>query len=368
IDARRESLCGHESFHELEIAKFNEFTTAYIDFTNSNNRLPEMGHNVAEDDLYLKYREYLGVLSRKNLMGLLNKFNFKLTVEEIVLTGNYPNKDELYSYFDKQVENLSTGRGLDKVALKVLKKLKSVIPIEYGQLKDYLEHKKDARTMIDDAIKTLEDKGINAEVIEGFQRRVSFIINSNISRAMKIINKYALYVTNEQFKKMLDLGIKLPKTINMSLEERLEKLGGYDSFYEKERYMESNVIEAYFSFIEKNGRRPNASKCEEELLAKEYDEFLFYTSVNRIKVLCASIDRYKLEHSFIEKALLGERLDENDINIYVKMLIEKAKKQGVLDKKDLKMLRVLVQYQKFGYRQEAIDMITVHTVYNKIYS
>ncbi|MDE5630722.1 MAG: DEAD/DEAH box helicase family protein, partial [Bacilli bacterium] len=25
IDARRESLCGHESFHELEIAKFNEF-------------------------------------------------------------------------------------------------------------------------------------------------------------------------------------------------------------------------------------------------------------------------------------------------------------------------------------------------------
>ncbi|MDE6141908.1 MAG: hypothetical protein K2G03_04835, partial [Bacilli bacterium] len=192
IDARRESLCGHESFHELEIAKFNEFKKAYIDFTNSNNRRPEMGHNVAEDDLYLKYREYLGVLSKKNLMGLLNKFNFKLTVEEIVLTGNYPNKDELYSYFDKQVKNNSTGRGLDKVELKVLKKLKSVIPVEYGQLKDYLEHKRDARTMIDDAIKTLEDKGINAEVIESFQRRVSFIINSNVSKSMKIIKKSAL--------------------------------------------------------------------------------------------------------------------------------------------------------------------------------
>ncbi|MCX4366109.1 MAG: DEAD/DEAH box helicase family protein [Bacilli bacterium] len=365
IDKRREMLNGHENMHELETAIFNKFRQDYIDFVNLNNRRPELGNDKNEDDLYSKYREYLGSMSKKKLMALFNKFNFKLTVEEIVLTGNYPNKDDLYAYFDKLIKKLAEGVALDKVELKVLKKLKSVIPIEYNQLKNYLDHKKDIKTMIDDAIKTIECSNINAKNLEN---KISFMFNSNISRAMKTIDKYAAYVTNEQFKRLLVLGIKLPRVLNMTLEERLEKLGEYDSFYEKEKYIESNVVANYFRFIESNGRRPSISNLEEEQIAREYDDYLLYTNVNKIKVLCASLDHYKIEHSFIEKVLLGEVLDEEEINIYVSGLIKKSKQQDVLDKKDLKILRALIQHQRFSYRQEAMDMLNVQTIYSKIYS
>lgn len=366
LDKRRELLNGHDNFHELEISLFNEFRQKYMDFTNANNRRPELGHSKYEDELYVKYREYLGSLSKKNLMNLLNRFNFKLTVEEVVLTGNYPNKDDLYSYFDKQVKNITSGIGFDKVELKVLKKLKSVIPMEYYQLKDFLDHKKDTKEMLEGAIKTLEDCGIDSEYFKSIKNKVSFMINSNISRAMKTINKYALYVTNEQFKRLLTLGIKLPKEINMTWEERMNQLGDFNSFFEKDSYMESNVIARYFKFIEENGRRPCIDNYDEELLAKEYEDYLFYTSIGKIKVLCASLDRYNLEHSFYEKALLGEMIDEDDVNMFVGRLIKKSQNKKVLDRKDLKVLRALVQHQKFRYRQEAADMISVHTIYNKI--
>lgn len=368
LDKRRELLNGHDNFHELEISLFNEFRQKYMDFTNANNRRPELGHSKYEDDLYVKYREYLGSLSKRNLMNLLNRFNFKLTVEEVVLTGNYPNKDDLYSYFDKQVKNITSGIGFDKVELKVLKKLKSVIPMEYYQLKDFLDHKKDTKEMLDGAIKTLEDCGINSVYFNSVQNKVAFMINSNISRAMKTINKYALYVNNDQFKRLLELGIKLPKQIDMTWEERIRQLDGYNSFYEKDSYLESSVIAKYFKFIEDNGRRPSIENYEEELMVREYEDFLFYTNISKIKVICASLDRYKIEHSFYEKALLGETIEENEINMFVGSLIKKAKNKLVLDKKDLKVLRALVQYQRFNYRQEAIDMISVHTVYNKIIS
>lgn len=368
LEKRRELLKGHDNFHELEVSLFNEFRQDYIRFTNENDRRPELGNGSSEDELFFKYREYLGSLSKKNLIGLFNRFNFKLTVEEVVLTGNYPNKDDLYCYFDKMLKKLSSGIGLDRVEIKVLKKLKSVIPIEYYQLRDFLDHKKDIKAKLDGAIKTLENYGITAESFNSMKNRVSFMINSNISRAMKTINKYALYITNEQFVILLKMGVKLPKEIDMSLEERLEILGEYKSFYEKDSFIESNVIANYFKFIEKNGRRPSRDNNEEEVIAREYEEFLFSTSVSKMKVLCATLDRYKIEHVFYEKVLLGEVIEEEEINNFVESLIRKAKKQSVLERNDLKLLRALVQYQKFSFRQEALDMIKLHTTYSKIYS
>ena len=365
LDKRRELLDGHASYNELLAADFNNFKRTYIDFTNNNNRRPEMGNSKYEDELYQKYREYLGKLSKKELMGLFNKFNFKLTVEEIILTGNYPNKDDLHVYFSTMVKRLSEAQGFDRVELKVLKKVKSLIPMEYYQLKDYLDHSKDINTLVDDAIDILvrHEKTRLKDLASGY---VSLVKPRDAIRARRTLNKYALHVTNEQFKKLLEFKIELPRKIDMSWEERIERLGNYNSFYEKEMDAETIVVANYFNFIVKNKRRPDGACETERRITQEYENFLIFTSISKVKVMCASIDYYKLPHSFVEKVLLGEKLDEVEVSAYVESLLIKKKNHEMLDRKEVKLLRLIFNKQKYKQRAEVADLLKVQTVYQQM--
>ncbi|MDE6292704.1 MAG: DEAD/DEAH box helicase family protein, partial [Bacilli bacterium] len=192
LDKRRELLGGHDSYNEYEAEAFNTFKRDYIDFVITNNRRPELDNSKYEDELYQKYREYLGKLSKKGLMNLFNKFDFKLTVEEIILTGNYPNKDDLHEYFSTMFKRMSDGIGFDRVELKVLKKVKSLIPMEYYQLRDYVDHSKDIATIMDDAIEILirHEKTRLKDLSNGY---VSLIRPRDVARARRTLNKYALH-------------------------------------------------------------------------------------------------------------------------------------------------------------------------------
>lgn len=124
IDRRREILNGHNSYNEHETYMFNTFRGKYIEFTNEHGRRPMLGNSLEEDKLYNDYREYLGKLSKKEIINLVSKFDFRLSVEETVLIGNYPNKDDLYDYFSLMAEFVVNGIGFDRIQLKVLKNLK----------------------------------------------------------------------------------------------------------------------------------------------------------------------------------------------------------------------------------------------------
>lgn len=365
LDKRRKLLGGHESYNEQEAAEFNNFKRDYIDFTNINNRRPKLGNSKDEDELYLKYREYLGKLSKKQLMSLLNKFNFKLTVEETILTGNYPNKDDLYDYFKEMVKKLGDGTGFDRVELKVLKKLKSLIPLEFYQLKDYIDHSKDINSIMDDAIDILiRDERTRLQNLNN--EYISLVKPRDVIKARKILTKYALHVTNEQFRKLLEFKIELPRAIDMSLEERLEKLGKYDSFYEKEVDAETSVVANYFNFIVKNKRRPNENNVSEKRLVEEYEDFLLFTTVTKVKVMCASLDYYQIPHSFLEKVLLGEKIPEEVVTEYVEGILKKKRNHEDLSSKEIKILRFIFNKQRYRQRAEVADLLKVQTVYQQI--
>ncbi len=367
IEKRRELLAGHNNYEELEVARFNKFRSDYIQFMADFNRRPVMGNSKEEDHLFSEYRKYLGTLSKKDLMNLFNKFDFKLTVEELVLTGNYPTKDELYEYFSVMVKRLGECLGFDRAELKVLKKVKALIPMEFFQLKEYLDHNKDVGVLLDAAIKVLKRYELNKKEFQsnGYS---SFVTPNELLKAQRVLKKYALYVNNEQFKELLETDIELPRSINMSWEERLEKLGSYNSFYEKEMDKETSVISNYFSFIVKNNRRPDENNPSERDLATAYDDFLLFTSVSKIKIICASLEHYEMPHSFLEKVLLGEKIPEIEINDYINTLLEKKKKNKYLTSRELKILRFIFNKQKFGQSVEVTNLLKVQTVYQQIWN
>lgn len=367
IGLRRELLNGHNCFNDVEASIYNKFRSEYIEFTNINNRRPEKGHSKNEDALYEQYRHYLNKLNKKELMNLFNKFNFKLTVEEIILTGNYPNKDDLYAYFRMMAKRIADGIGFDRVELKVLRKLKSLIPMEFFQLKDYLDHKKDVNTLIDETIEILvRNEKLKKQAKENGY--IAIINNREVIRANNNLQKYANHVNNEQFKKLLEYKITLPRAIDMSWEERIERLGNYTSFYEKEADAEANVISNYFNFIVQKRRRPDENNPGESELVKSYEEFLLNTSISKVKVMCASLDHYGMPHNLLESVLLGEKIPEDEVNSYVEGLLEKRANSKLLSKKELKILRFILDKQKYKHRADVADLLKVQTIYQQIYS
>lgn len=367
IEKRKEMLHGYDSFALVESSEYDSFRRAYVEFVHKYNRRPRLGNTNEEDILYDKYREYIGKLSKKELMNLFNKFDFKLTVEEIILTGNYPNKDDLYDYFKEMVDKLSKGLGFDRIEIKVLKKLKTLIPMEYFQLKDYIDHSRDINTTLDEAIEVIKRHELNKRLAKE-RGYILMVSPRDVTSAKRIVTRYALHITNEQFKKLLDLEVELPRAINMTLAERLEKLGNYNSFYERDMAKETGVVADYFNFIAKNKRRPSYSNMNEEKLASSYDEFLLSTSISKVKVMCASLDYYNIPHSFLEKVLLGEKIKSDEVNAYVEELLDKNMNQQGVSPSELRILKLIYNKQLHKYRVEVSDLIRVQTVIHRINS
>lgn len=361
IDRRRELLNGHSSYNEYETYMFNNFRLMYIEFTNEHGRRPMLGNSLEEDKLYNDYREYLGKLSKKEIINLVSKFNFRLSVEETVLIGNYPNKDDLYDYFSLMAEFVVNGIGFDRIQLKVLKKLKDIIPAEFYQLKDYLEHSRDINTLMDEAISVLKKHELS-KVVAKEKGYVTLINSKEVLRARRFLSRYANHVNNEQFKELLELKISLPKEIDMTWDERLKRLGEYNSFYEKEVGEETSVVNKYFDYIAKNGKRPD----DGDTITLAYEEFLLNTSISKVKVMCASLDHYKISHSLLEKVLLGEKATDEELNEYADILEAKKKEHEILGRKDLKILRYISQNQSGNRALEMSDLLKIQTTYRRL--
>lgn len=114
----------------------------------------------------------------------------------------------------------------------------------------------------------------------------------------------------------MDLGIILPETLNMTIEERKKMLNGYTSFYEKLADANNAKLKEFYDFIIKNERRPdiNSTNESEKALAQQFKEMLPRFKQKQIPYIVNVFDKYGIKYEPYEKAILNKRVNQEDLN------------------------------------------------------
>lgn len=343
-EKRIKYLQGHKTISELKESLFNEFINEYIEFYNQNKHRPKNNGNEYEISLNKKYRSYLTSFNVKEINKMLNLFPFKSTVEEIILTNNYPEKSEIDKYTSYIKEKLELGEPLDEIELKVIKKIRQAISIRDVELLEFLEQTDDLNLKIESAILKLKYYKENIDPNERFDNIPSLSGLKDIFQAITIIHKQAKRITTPQFEKLLLLNIKLPKEIDMTLEKRLEVLDGYNSFYEKEEQANKSVINQYIKFIKENKRRPSFNNTEEQEIATKYNEDLLKSTIPKIKELSRVLKENNIELTNYEKVLIGEPIKLEIIDQYIQGIEDKIHNGIRISPIELKILRAIKRH------------------------
>lgn len=348
---RKRDLGEYKTYNELFKHKYEEFVSDYVKFFNINQFRPRFESTGVEQELYSKHRFYLSTLSRKKIINMISKFSFKSTVEEIILTGGVPQKEDIDEYLNYLREKIVNNLVLDNIEEKVLSRLKNAISVEDVTLMTYAENSSSLEYKINKAINILK-RYKDKHPDEDFSNVVKFHTDIEILKAVNTIYKYAKKINNNQFKLLLELGIKLPDVINMTMEERLQLLKQYSSIYEKEQAEKNNIITIYTDFVKKNGRRPNIKDKNEQRLAVAYYDQVFKTTVPKLRSIVIVLKTCDIPLSFFEKALVGETLTTDEITSYFNKIKEKINKNDVINPMELKVLRSLYNNQNYCNKEE----------------
>jgi len=348
LEKREEMLESCINIHELKEKKLNEFIIEYITFYQKFNHRPSKSDNPNELELYFQYRYYLENLSLSKIKKIVNSFPFPPTIEELILLSSYPEKGEIEKYIDYIEKKLKSNQALDNVELKVIKKISKLITLQTPLVINYINNYDDINLKIENAISIIAKYKKEVNPKEKFDNLNSIIGEKELYNAIKIIYKYAKRIINSQFEKLLELNIKLPHKIDMTLEHRLELLKGYNSFYELEKGYNSNTINEYITFINKHKRRPNNSNPKEKELFDKYIYFLKNASFKKIKEICHLLKEYNIELSFFEKAINGEYISQEEINEFLFYIENKLKNAQDISKEECRILKALE-------RKESVD-------------
>ena len=134
--------------------------------------------------------------------------------------------------------------------------------------------------------------------------------------AIRIIEKYYKYVTNEQLNKLQQLNILLPTELLKTPEERKEELLGFDTIHEYEKNLNDIFVRKTIDFIEKENRIPeeNSENEEERKLAKLYYNNIANLKDDIRKELVKKINSKKIKLRSWEKVLLNQKVKISDLD------------------------------------------------------
>ena len=134
--------------------------------------------------------------------------------------------------------------------------------------------------------------------------------------AIRIIEKYYKYVTNEQLNKLQQLNILLPTELLKTPEERKEELLGFDTIHEYEKNLNDIFVRKTIDFIEKENRIPeeNSENDEERKLAKLYYNNIANLKDDIRKELVKKINSKKIKLRSWEKVLLNQKVKISDLD------------------------------------------------------
>ncbi len=145
--------------------------------------------------------------------------------------------------------------------------------------------------------------------------------DKNAKDAYNTIANYYIYVDNEQFQRLLDLGIILPEDLSMTMQERIEMLEGYNTIAEKEKAENGKNMERVMEFIKQNSRIPRVASndLEEKKMAKTYLSEIANINVQKkieFEKLCIY---FNVKLTPIEKALFNMNMTEKDITTIINL-------------------------------------------------
>lgn len=347
-------LQGNNTFHELREKQLSNFINTYINFCIENNRRPTRENDLSETELYDEYRYYLERLPKGKLTKLLNKMPFNLNLEEEILTGNHPNKELIVNYLNFINKKIECGNKLDNIEIKVLRKIKDIFILNES-LEKYISKVSDVDLKIEQAI----------EVISNYKNNKIFDLQE-LFKAIDLIDKYSKRITTPQFEKLLKLSVTLPKSIDMSLEQRLKILGKFNSFYEKEQSENKNVIDLYIEFVQKSGRRPEDFNKEELYLKEAYDIFVEKTSVPKLKKICDVLKVYGIKLNFYEKSITGMPVEKSEIDNFLYNIRKKITNNDILTIKEVKVLSALNRFQDVSINKDLELIYLIGNTYYKL--
>lgn len=359
-------LEGYNTYKELIEANYQDFLNRYKLFFKQNNRRPN-GDNPNESPLYKEYRMYLEILPISKINRLLKILPIPATVEELILTNNYPNKEELNAYISYLENKITNNISLDNVEIKALKRIKKTLSLKNIILVTFLNKLDDINFQIEQSIQILIDYQKNIDFNERFINPNLFTSEPAIYQALTFINKNAKKITTSQFIKLLSLNMKLPSEIDMSLEERQKLLGPYQSIFEKEQRESIRVLDEYFAFIKKFQRRPVYDyNFEERTLLLNYNNYLRKSSPVKLKEICNTLKSLHQQLTFYEAILIGEEYDQDKIKSFINEIKAKVHKNEEINHEELKLLRAINRFNYLSSKEEIEYLIKQITSINNI--
>ena len=337
-------LNGHKNIADLKNTQYKQFIKEYIDFVIKNNHRPTYSNNEHEFNLNRQYRTYLEEFTPSKISKMISNFPFKSTAEEIVLTGNYPEKSDIEQYLYYIETKIIKGIPLDSIEVKVIKKIEKTISLKEARLLELLNNIDDIAYKIESSIEIIKRYKQLIDPEERFENIVSLSYNKEVYKAIRIIHKNAKRVTNPQFEKLIALNIKLPKELDKTLEERLEELGPYNSIYEKEKSQNIGILNDFIIFVVQNSRRPTSSNEEELFLAKAYEEHLKKSNSVKVREICSILKQNRIPLTFYEKVIIGDYIEPETIDNFIKEAEQRLVQTEIVDEEDLKIIRAIERH------------------------
>ena len=341
---RDKVLQGFKTLSELNEEVYKNFIQEYIAFYNKYNRRPLPSNDEYEYNLYRQHRSYLEELTASKINKMVLNFPFKSTVEEIVLTGNYPDKHEIEEYIHYIKDKLLSNEPLDIVEVRVTKKLRNTISLKDAKLINMLNNIDDIAYRIEESIEIIRFYKENVDPNERFVNYIAFYYNKELYKAIKTIHKHAKRITTPQFIKLLELDIELPKVIDMTLEERTTALGIYNSFYEKEKNDTIGILNDFIIFIVQNSRRPDLNIEEERELAENYETHIRNSSTVKIREISELLKANRIPLTFYEKVIIGDFIDQETLDSYIDEVYHSLLRNENISDEDLKLLRAIERH------------------------
>lgn len=287
-------------------------------FYQVNHRRPNI-LDKEEANLVRDYRDMLFKSNIKYVSKYLKKSDYPLNIEELLLLKDYPSREDIDKYLDYIEEKYKGNIELDDLEKISINRLNKIFSFKDRPLIDSIANNQVAR--IDAAIKILQGFLVDNPG-EKFNDIGYYKDYKDVYRALQVIDRYYNYVTDIQFKTLLDMKIKLPKGLNMTFEERRKILGKYHSFYEKEAAKNYSDFKIVVDYISKTGKRPGNDSEEEKEVSRKLKRFTSIKGNIWSKKTIDVLVEHNIDLTIDEKIVSGFDIKQEDLDTVAREVLD----------------------------------------------
>lgn len=289
-----EKIEKYGSIKNAEIQELKQFLNSYNMYCSKYSKRPDNSEEIAKE-----YRKKLiKYIKSSMLKNHLKNANYPLNLEELIILGNYPPQGMINEYIHKINEKYKAGTQLDELEIIIFRRLKNRQLIENQNIE--IKVPNNIVLKISKSIIVIE-KYLQEYPGQTFNNIKDFDYDKDLFNALKCIYRDCEYVTNHQFKRLLELGIKLPKKIDMTIEERQKLLGKFESIAEMNKVLKITETKKICNFINDLKRRPSSTINEEKQLAATYKKIFTGKNYAGMKKIIQALTDNEIELNLEEK-------------------------------------------------------------------